>query len=237
MLNYKVRFLIQSPGIFLEIRNFQTMVITWYGQSCFKIQSGETVIFTDPFDKSIGLTPPRGLAHIVTVSHQHFDHSNIQSLSGEPLIIDGPGEYETKGVSVKGIFSFHDDKEGKERGANTIYVIEVEGMKICHLGDLGQKKLTDQQLEQINEVDILMIPVGNADATIDGEEAAEIINQIEPRIVIPMHYKIPGLNLKFAGVEDFLKEMGVAKKETTDKLTLKKKDLPPEETQVVVMRI
>jgi len=212
------------------------MVITWYGQSCFKIQSGETVVFTDPFDKSIGLTPPRGLAHIITVSHRHFDHANIESLSGEPLVIDGPGEYETKGVSVKGVFSFHDNKEGKERGENTIFIIEVEGIKICHLGDLGQKKLTDEQLEQIDEADILMIPVGG-DATIDGEEAAEIINQIEPRIVIPMHYKIPGLELKFAGVDDFLKEMGVAKKETVDKLTLKKKDLPQEDMEVMVMKI
>lgn len=212
------------------------MVITWYGQSCFKIQSGETVIFTDPFDKSIGLTPPRGLAHIITVSHRHFDHANVESLSGEPLVIDGPGEYETKGVSVKGVFSFHDNKEGKERGENTIFIIEVEGIKICHLGDLGQKKLTDEQLEQIDEADILMIPVGG-EATIDGEEAAEIINQIEPRIVIPMHYKIPGLDMKFAGVDDFLKEMGVGKKETVDKLTLKKKDLPQEDMEVVVMKI
>ena len=212
------------------------MVITWYGQSCFKIQSGETVVFTDPFDKSIGLTPPRGLAHIITVSHRHFDHANIESLSGEPLVIDGPGEYETKGVSVKGVFSFHDNKEGKERGENTIFIIEVEGIKICHLGDLGQKKLTDEQLEQIDEADILMIPVGG-DATIDGEEAAEIINQIEPRIVIPMHYKIPGLEMKLAGVDDFLKEMGVAKKETVDKLTLKKKDLPQEDMEVMVMKI
>ncbi len=211
------------------------MVITWYGQSCFKIQSGETVIFTDPFDKSVGLTPPRGSANIVTVSHGHFDHANTESLSGEPLVIDGPGEYETKGVSVKGIFSFHDDKEGKERGENTIFVIEVEGIKICHLGDLGQKKLTDEQLEQIDEVDILMIPVSGP--FIDAEQAAEIINQIEPRIVIPMHYKIPGLELKFAGVEDFLKEMGVGKKETVDKLTLKKKDLPQEDMEIQVMRI
>lgn len=212
------------------------MVITWYGQACFKIQSGETVLFTDPFSREIGLTPPRGQAHIVTVSHQHFDHNNCDALSGEPLIISGPGEYETKGVSVKGLLSFHDDKEGKERGMNTIYVIEMESIKICHLGDLGQKKLTDQQLEEIDEVDILMIPVGGG-FTIDGEEAGDIVNQIEPRIVIPMHYKIPGLNLKFEGVDVFLKEMGQAKKEAVDKLTIKKKDLPEEETQIVVMKI
>ncbi len=212
------------------------MVITWYGQSCFKIQSGETVVFTDPFDKEIGLTPPRSQADIVTISHNHFDHNNQDALSNEPLVVDGPGEYESKGVNIKGILSFHDDKEGQERGINTIYIIEIESIKICHLGDLGQSKLAAEQVEKINGVDILMIPVGGV-YTIDGETAADIINQIEPRIVIPMHYKIPGLTVKIDGVDVFLKEMGIAKKEAVDKLTLKKKDLPEEETQVVVMRI
>lgn len=212
------------------------MVITWYGQSCFKIQSGETVLFTDPFCKEIGLTPPRGAANIVTVSHQHRDHNNYDALTGDPLIINGPGEFETKGISIKGIFSFHDNKEGKERGTNTIYVIEVEGIKICHLGDLGEEKLNDEQVEEINGVDILMIPVGGA-FTINGEDAVEIINQIEPRLVIPMHYKIPGLAVKMDGVDVFLKEMGISKKEAVDKLTMKKKDLPQEGMEVVVMKI
>ncbi|MDD2753176.1 MAG: MBL fold metallo-hydrolase [Candidatus Portnoybacteria bacterium] len=212
------------------------MVITWYGQSCFKIQSGETVLFTDPFAKEIGLTPPRGQANIVTISHNHFDHNNSEAINGGSLVIDEPGEYESKGVDIKGILSFHDDKEGKERGTNTIYIIDMEGMKICHLGDLGQAKLTAEQVEKIDGVDILMIPVGGT-YTIDEEMAAEIINQIEPRIVIPMHYKIPGLTSKIEGVDAFLKEMGVAKKETVDKLTLKKKDLPEGDMQVITMRI
>jgi len=212
------------------------MVITWYGQSCFKIQSGETVLFTDPFCKEIGLTPPRGQANVVTISHQHKDHNNHDALTGEPLIIKGPGEYETKGIGIKGILSFHDNKEGKERGTNTIYVIEVEGIKICHLGDLGEEKLNDEQVEEINGVDILMIPVGGT-FTINGEDAVEIINQIEPRLVIPMHYKISGLNIKLDGVDVFLKEMGISKKEAVDKLTIKKKDLPQEDMEVIVMRI
>lgn len=212
------------------------MVITWYGQSCFKIQSGETVLFTDPFCKEIGLTPPRGAANVVTISHQHKDHNNYDALTGEPLVIKGPGEYETKGISIKGILSFHDNKEGKERGTNTIYVIEVEGIKICHLGDLGEEKLNDEQVEEINGVDILMIPVGGT-VTINGEDAVEIINQIEPRLVIPMHYKIPGLATKLDGVDVFLKEMGISKKDAVDKLTLKKKDLPQEDMEVVVMKI
>lgn len=212
------------------------MVITWYGQSCFKIQSSQTLILTDPFDKAIGLTPPRGQADIITISHQHYDHNNSGAASGTPLILEGPGEYETKGINIKGVLSFHDNKEGRERGINTIYLIENEGIKICHLGDLGQAKLNDEQLEEIDEVDILMVPVGGV-FTLDGEEAAKITNQIEPKIVIPMHYKIPGLNIKIEGAEKFLKEMGAEKKTALEKLTIKKKDLPQEEIEVVVMKI
>ncbi|OIO47722.1 MAG: hypothetical protein AUJ32_02195 [Parcubacteria group bacterium CG1_02_40_82] len=213
------------------------MVITWYGQSCFKVQSGDTVLITDPFDKSIGLTPPRGQANIVTISHHHYDHNNLEALaSSNPFVIDGPGEYEIKGVNVTGLLTYHDQKEGKERGSNTIYLIEMEGIKICHLGDIGQTKIDNAQLEIIDGVDILMIPVGGI-FTINGEEAADLINQIEPKIVIPMHYKIPGLSIKLEGLEEFLKEMGVAKKETVDKLTIKKKELSEEETEVVIMKI
>ncbi|MFH0852706.1 MAG: MBL fold metallo-hydrolase [bacterium] len=213
------------------------MVIVWYGQSCFKIQSGDTILFTDPFDKSVGLTPPRGQADIVTISHHHYDHDNAEALnSSGPFIIDGPGEYEIKGVNIAGLKTFHDDEQGKERGDSTAYVIEMEGIKICHLGDIGQTKLTNEQLEIIDGVDVLMIPVGGT-YTVNGEDAVGLINQIEPKIVIPMHYKISGLSIKLDGVEEFLKEMGISKKEAVDKLTIKKKELPQEETQVMVMKI
>ncbi len=112
------------------------MNITWYGQSCFKIQSKDTVLITDPFDKKIGLRPPFGAADIVTISHNHSDHNNFQVIKNDPFIIDGAGEYEIKKVRIKGINSYHDNQEGKELGQNTIYVIEMEGIKICHLGDL-----------------------------------------------------------------------------------------------------
>ncbi len=212
------------------------MKITWHGQSCFKIITKDATIVTDPFGKDIGLKPPRFEADIVTVSHDHSDHNNTSALRGSPFIIDGPGEYELKGIAITGINSYHDAKEGKERGLNTIFVMEVEEMRICHLGDLGQKKLTDSQLEEVGEVDILMIPVGGV-YTVDSEEAAAVINQIEPRIVIPMHYKVPGLNIKLQEVDTFLKEMG-GEKQVVEQLTLKKKDLPKEEeTQVMVMKI
>src|SRR4030042_1514377 len=207
------------------------MKIAWYGQSCFKLlvkaNNGDKItLIIDPFDKEIGLTPPRGNADIVIVSHDHHDHNNVKSISGNPFLIDGPGEYDVKKVFIKGVYSFHDNKKGQERGINTIWVIEAEEMKICHLGDLGQDALSDNQLEKIGEIDVLMIPVGGI-YTIDGSEAVKIINQIEPRVVIPMHYKIPGLNIKLNPVEKFLEEIG-REKETMEELSIQKKDLTEE---------
>jgi len=216
------------------------MNIIWYGQSCFKLVSsvknlsGEPIVLiTDPFDKSIGLNPPRTRADIVTVSHQHYDHNNVSVIKGNPFIIDGPGEYEIKGITIEGVASFHDKKQGAERGTNTIYVIEMDEIRICHLGDLGHI-LTDEQLEKINNIDILMIPVGGI-YTISWDEADSIVNQVEPRIIIPMHYHLPGLKIKLDPVDKFCKEMGVSTKEVVSKISLKKKDLPLEKTEVMIM--
>ena len=214
------------------------MKITWHGQSCFKLlvktnNGDKIIILIDPFEKEIGLNPPRGSADIVLTTHDHYDHNNLKTVSGTPFVINGPGEYDVKGAYIKGIYSYHDNNKGLDRGANTIYVIESEEMKICHLGDLGQKELVDTQLEKIGEIDILMVPVGGT-FTINSEEAVKVINQIEPSIVIPMHYKIPGLNIKLDKAEDFLKEIG-AHQETTEELNIKKLDLG-EEMKVVVLK-
>lgn len=211
------------------------MVITWYGQSCFKLQSGELVGVIDPFGKEIGLTPPRFRADFLLVTHPHFDHANKDTIPESPFVIEGPGEYEIKGVAVRGIQTYHDNTEGKERGLNTVYVIEMEGMKICHLGDFGEKEMRDEILEKIGDIDILLIPVGGY-STINGEDAARIANKIEPRIVIPMHYKISGLKAPLESAEKFLKEMGAKGAETEEKLVIKAKDLPQEETKVMVLR-
>ena len=214
------------------------MVINWYGQSCFKIQSGSTTLVIDPFEKKLGLTPPKFEAQIVLITHEHFDHNNVKDIKGEPFIIDGPGEYEYKGVKVWGIFSYHDDKEGKERGTNTIYKIQMEDIVLAHLGDLGQPQLTEQQLDALGEVDILMVPVGGT-YTIDGATAVEIINQLQPRIAIPMHYKIKGLAVKLDSVDSFLKEIGKIDVEKIEKLTIKRKNLPDieDKMEVVVFKI
>ena len=213
------------------------MTISWYGHSCFKItnQGGRLTIITDPFDKSIGLNPPRGNADIVTISHDHYDHNNIQAISGHPFVVDGPGEYEIKEVKIIGCLSYHDKKQGQEKGLNTIYLMEVDKIRICHLGDLGQERLTEKQLEAVGQVDILIIPVGGA-YTIGPAEAVKVVEQTEPHLIIPMHYKLPGLKIKLAGLADFLKEMGLDKKMAVDKLTLKKKDLIGKEMEVVVFK-
>lgn len=212
------------------------MVITWLGHACFKIQSGDTVIVVDPFPKDIGLTPPRFRADLVLVTHSHYDHSNAEALTGEPLTITGPGEYEAKGVYIRGVETSHDNVQGKERGLNTIYKIEVEDMRILHLGDFGEEKMRDETLEDIGDADILMIPVGGK-YTIDGSEAAAVVKQVEPRFVIPMHYKIPGLKIALEGPDQFLKEMGATKAVAREKFVVKKKDIGEEEkTEVILLK-
>jgi L-ascorbate metabolism protein UlaG (beta-lactamase superfamily) len=212
------------------------MIITWQGHSCFKIQDkvgpeGVTVV-TDPFDKETGLKVPNFEADIITVSHQHHDHNNTGALRGQPFVIDCAGEYDFKGVMVEGIDSYHDDKNGAERGYNIIYRIEIDDISITHLGDLGQV-LDNSQLEKLVGTDILLIPVGGT-YTIDAKKAVEVISQIEPRIVIPMHYKTKDLNLDIEGVEKFIKEIGLVPS-YEEKLKISKKDLPSEEMELVIL--
>lgn len=210
------------------------MHITWLGQACFKIQGKEATIVTDPYDSKIGLKLPRLNADIVTISHSHYDHNNVKAVSGQPFVIDTPGEYEIKKVFIWGIPSWHDNKEGASRGANTIFIYQFEDIKLAHLGDLGTT-LTDEQLEKLEGVDILLIPVGGI-YTIDGKKATEVINQVEPRIVIPMHYKIPGLKIKLDEVDKFCNEMGVKKNGPEEKLKITKKDLPADEVKVIILK-
>lgn len=209
------------------------MIITWYGHSCFKINTKDVTIVTDPFGKETGLKPYFGAADIVTVSHSHFDHNNVASIKGNPFIAANPGEFEVKNIFIQGISSFHDKSSGAERGLNTIFVIEAEDIRICHLGDLGEK-LSDKVIEQLGHIDILMVPVGGV-YTIDAKEADELVDRIEPAIVLPMHYKTPSLAIKIDGLDKFLAARGIKSKETLEKLTIKKKEINPEENKVVVL--
>ncbi len=214
------------------------MIITWLGHSCFKIQDKNgpegTIVVTDPFDKSTGFKVPNFEADIVTVSHNHKDHNNAKALRGTPFIVNSAGEYDIKGVMVEGVESYHDSKEGAEHGKNIIYRIEMEDLTLVHLGDLGQA-LDDKQLERLVGIDIVFIPVGGK-YTIDAKKAVEVISQIEPRMVIPMHYKTKDSKIDIDGIEKFVKEMGV-KPTYEEKLKISKKDLPQEDMELVILSI
>lgn len=216
------------------------MIISYLGHSCFKIVTkylGQDLeIITDPYDKSIGFRVPKMSADIVTISHHHDDHDNAMAVSGNiesnPFIIDQSGEYEIKGVFVTGIPSYHDGKEGQDRGENIIYRYDIEGLILVHLGDLGHD-LSDNQLDKLGNVDILMIPVGGT-YTLNASAASKVVRQIEPRIVIPMHYKAEKLKLKLDSVNAFRKEMG-GQAETEKKLKITKSNLPSEETKLTIL--
>ena len=181
------------------------------------------------------MKPPSLETDILLITHSHFDHNNVKAIKGSPFLISSPGEYEIKEVFVQGIPAFHDNMERKEKGKVTIYTIEVEGIKICHLGDFGQKELTDEQLEKIGDVDVLMVPVGGV-YTVSAKEAAKIISQIEPKIVIPMHYQIPKLKIKLEGLDKFLKMMGVKSPEILKKLSISQRNLPTNGTKIIVLK-
>lgn len=217
------------------------MTITWFGHSCFRIEakeglstgSGQVSILIDPFSRDIGLKPPRIKDDLVLITHNHYDHNNIEGADLQTtMVIDGPGEYERKGIYVKGIFSYHDKTRGQERGLNTIYVIKAEDITVCHMGDFGQDKFEEHQLDDIGDIDILMLPVGGK-YTIDYKEAVDMVSQIEPKVIIPMHYKIKDLNLDIDGPDKFVKELGLTP-EKVDKYKIAKKNLPAEEMKLVL---
>lgn len=212
------------------------MYITWLGHSCFKIQDkigpDAITVVTDPFGKSVGLKTPSCEADIVTMSHDHDDHNNIDGVRGTPFVIDTAGEYEVKGVGIEGVTVYHDEKAGDDRGRNIIFRIDMDGISIVHLGDLGHL-LDAKQTEKLAGTDILLIPVGGK-YTIDAKKAVEVVSQIEPRIIIPMHYRSEGSKIDIDGVDKFIKEIGVAPR-NEDKLKISKKDLPQEGTELVIL--
>lgn len=183
------------------------MDITYLGHSSFKLKGKHTSLITDPFAPDSGLQFPKNDADIVTVTHEHSDHNYISGVTGNPKIVNGAGEYEIGGVSILGVPTYHDDKSGEDRGRNIVYVIRMDGINICHLGDLGHK-LSTATLNEIGTIDILMIPVGGVH-TIDAGIANEVVSQLEPKVVMPMHYQTQGLKYELGSLEDFLKEIGL----------------------------
>lgn len=206
------------------------MDISYIGHSSFKIRTKSATVITDPFDPAVaGIKFSPQEADIVTISHDHADHNYLEKISGYKKVVAGPGEYEIMGISIIGISTFHDDKEGSERGKNTIYVYEAEGLRIVHLGDLGHA-LSESQIEALGEVDILMIPVGGV-YTIGPKEASDLVSAVEPYFVIPMHFG----GDKLQPLEAFLKEVG-QEGEKMSKFSIKKMDIEENQnTKVVVL--
>lgn len=211
------------------------MEITWYGLSCFRLRERGVTAVCDPFDKkATGIALPRLRADIVTISHDSPGHNYVKAITGEPKILTGPGDYEVKNVLITGLTTYYRNGEHPER--NVAFFLDFDGFVVGHLGDLGEIP-QQRQVEELGEVDVLLVPVSGS-KTLDPSRMTEVISLLEPKIVIPMHYRHPGLAPDLAEglepVDRFLKELGVDEPETTSVLKITKSGLP-EETQVVML--
>ena len=208
------------------------MEIIWYGHASFRLKDRNSTVVTDPYDDSLGLVLPRPKADIVTISQDTSRHNYVKGVKGEFQVVDGPGEYEIGGTFVTGIRTWP-SKKG-EGIVNNIFVIYMENLSICHLGNLSHVP-TQSQVEDLGNIDILLAPVGGQSA-LNAAQAAEVISLIEPYLVIPMHYSVPGLHSDLEAADKFLKELGMAKAKTVSTLKITKSTLP-EETHVVLLEM
>ncbi|MDA0733617.1 MAG: MBL fold metallo-hydrolase [Chloroflexi bacterium] len=200
------------------------MEITWLGHACFRLRSEETVVITDPFPSSLGLRMGAQTATIVTVSNSHPNHSNCPEITGDPRLFKSPGEYEFKGVSARGVMTpISEGKPHEQR--NVAYSIEMENIRVCHLGDIAEP-LTPSQIDELSPVDVLLIPTGGG-CTIDLERAAQLLQDLDPKIVIPMHYSVPGVSVELAQVDTFLQLLGGSEVQSQPRLSVTAANLPP----------
>ena len=195
------------------------------GHSAFRVRSKDAVVVMDPYNKMAGLDLGRPRAEIVTVSHDHPGHNNVAAVKGDPApkVVSGPGEYEISGLFITGVRTYHDAEKGAKLGRNTVYLLESEGLVLAHLGDLGHA-LTDEQVDVMSNVDVLLLPVGGG-RSLGSEQAAEVLAKVEPSIVVPMHYKTAAGQEGLEGVDHFCKEVGLSEYEPVDRLTVRKSDL------------
>lgn len=205
------------------------MEITWYGLSCFRLTDrGQTTIVTDPYNGKLGLPALKLRGDVVTISHDAPGHNEEAAVSNRQHSLTGPGEYEIGGVFVTGIATHRDDISTK----NVLYLFDYGGVKIAHLGDMD-KVPTQAQVEALEEVNVLLLPVGGGNS-LNAAQAAELVSMLEPNIVVPMHYKIPNLKLDLEDVDRFLKEMGITAPDPETSLKVTSSSVP-EETQVVLL--
>ena len=211
------------------------MKIRYLGHSCFLLtESTGTRILTDPYG-DVGFKMPRVEADVVSVSHGHYDHNNVKAVGGNPVVLDKEGQYEVGGVEIIAVKSYHDNANGAERGENLIFKFRLDGIEVCHLGDLGEE-CSSSLIEMLLPVHVLLIPVGGK-YTIDSEQAKEYVDRIMPSIVIPMHYKSKGLSLDIDKPDAFLsqfEEEDVEELEESE-IELTRDDIDEETTKIILM--
>lgn len=210
------------------------MDIIWHGHACFEITCDDTTIITDPFEDSLGLAMPELSADIITVSHNSPHHNAIDRVGGQPRVVNRPGEYEIREAFIIGSAIYPPANQAKTMAdpRNLVFFIEIDGITVCHMGDIRHVP-TQSQMESFSNVDILLLPVGNG-KSLTAAQASEAISLIEPSIIIPMHYELPGITIPLEPLDKFLKEMGLPATEPASKLRISASNLP-DETQTVIL--
>ncbi|PZC48966.1 MAG: L-ascorbate metabolism protein UlaG, beta-lactamase superfamily [Chloroflexi bacterium] len=205
------------------------MDISWLGHSSFRLRGNSTAVITDPFSESVGFAMPEVTAPLVTVSTDHPHHNNAASVKGKPYVISGPGEYEVGGVFVLGLSA---GPSSAGATPNTVYLMEIDGITVCHLGNLAQP-LPSSHIEQLRDVQVLMIPAGGH-GTLGAPKLAEVISLLSPRLVIPMHYSVPGLAVELDPLEPFIPQLGIEEPLRQQRLTVTPNNLPPSVRLVIL---
>lgn len=212
------------------------MKIKWLGHASFVITSDDgTRVVTDPYAVGGGISygEIRESADVVTVSHNHGDHNNAAAVRGNPQVISTPGSKIVRGIEFRGIASYHDESRGRERGPNIIFCFTIDGVAICHLGDLGHP-LDDKQVAEIGKVDVVLIPIGGF-YTIDASRATRVCDALEPKVIIPMHYRTSGCSYPIAGVEEFTRGKAGVKEINSSEVELTTANLPSA-AEIVVLK-
>jgi L-ascorbate metabolism protein UlaG (beta-lactamase superfamily) len=211
------------------------MKIKWLGHSCFKIKSERGIrIVTDPFDDNVGYKIPAVETDIVTVSHGHYDHNFTDCVMGNFETVSKVGNFYIKDIALTGVHTYHDNEKGDKRGSNIVYVFEIDGIRVCHLGDLGHL-LSPAQIEMISRVDVLLIPVGGV-YTINAEEAVQVVNQLKPSIIIPMHFSTPKLKFDLDPVDNFIDLIGKGERLSSQVVEINKEDINKGDMKVYILK-
>jgi L-ascorbate metabolism protein UlaG (beta-lactamase superfamily) len=200
------------------------MRIVWHGHACFEVNDGVTVV-TDPHDgKSIGIAPPSVEADVVLLSHDHYDHNCARIVGGNPSVVESMINEPVMGMRTRAFQTYHDEQDGRKRGENRVYKFELDGVSFCHLGDLGHP-LSEEMISALGDIDVLFIPVGSV-FTIDGETAWKMVTKVQPKVAVPMHYRVKGLSLSIRPLGDFLDQVSTPTTRVGNEVSFEKEDLP-----------